>query len=112
MDADWPIEIDCRDAHLLRQGGEEFLFLDCREPDEWEIVRLEGTQLMPIREIQSRASELEPHRDWRIVVHCHHGGRSRRVVDWLRQSGFAKAQNLTGGIDAWAREIDPSLTRY
>jgi rhodanese-related sulfurtransferase len=112
MDAEMPVEIACRDVHALKQRGEDFLFVDCRDQSEWELVHLDGTQLIPIREIQARAAELEAHRERRIVVHCHHGGRSRRVVDWLRQNGFAKAQNLTGGIDAWASEIDATLVRY
>jgi rhodanese-related sulfurtransferase len=63
-------------------------------------------------EMAERVGELEPYRDWRIVVHCHHGGRSLRVANWLRGQGFANAQSLAGGIDAWAAEIDPTLPRY
>ncbi|HQU46751.1 MAG TPA: rhodanese-like domain-containing protein, partial [Pirellulales bacterium] len=59
-----------------------------------------------------RVSELEPHRGRAIVVHCHHGGRSLRVAQWLRQQGFAAAQSMSGGIDAWAAEIDPDVPRY
>jgi len=63
-------------------------------------------------EIQNRLAELETHRDDDIVIHCHHGGRSLRVANWLRQQGFSKAQSMAGGIDQWAVEIDPSLPRY
>jgi rhodanese-related sulfurtransferase len=45
-------------------------------------------------------------------VHCHHGGRSLRVVRWLREQGFSRAQSMAGGIDQWAVDIDPSLPRY
>ena len=62
--------------------------------------------------MMERAAELDPHKDDHIVVMCHHGGRSWEVTQWLRQRGFSRTQNLTGGIDAWAREIDPSLPRY
>jgi rhodanese-related sulfurtransferase len=55
---------------------------------------------------------LDPYRECEVVVHCHHGGRSMQVTRWLRQQGFAKAQSMAGGIDAWAAEIDTSLPRY
>lgn len=112
MEEQFPIEIEPRAVQTLQHSGEDFLLVDCRQPDEWEIVRLDGATLLPMQEIVARAGELEPHRSRRIVVHCHHGGRSRRVVEWLRQQGFDKAQNMTGGIDAWASDIDSSLARY
>ena len=59
-----------------------------------------------------RAAELEPHKNGEIVVHCHHGGRSLRVVNWLRQQGYAHAINMAGGIDQWSQVIDPSVPRY
>jgi rhodanese-related sulfurtransferase len=107
-----PIEIECRDVKAMLDRGEDFLFIDCRQADEWEIVRIAGTQLLPMHEIAQRAGELEPHREKPIVVHCHHGGRSLRVVHWLRQQGFDRARNLSGGIDRWATDIDASLPRY
>jgi rhodanese-related sulfurtransferase len=107
-----PLEIDCSSVKALRERGEEFLLLDCREQDEWEIARIEGATLIPMSQLMARREELEPHKSRRVVVHCHHGGRSRKVMQWLRQQGFAHAQNMTGGIDAWACEVDPSLTRY
>ena len=64
-----------------------------------------------MREIPARISELGP-KDTPIVVHCHHGGRSQRVMQFLRQQGFDQAQNMAGGIDAWSLEIDSSIPRY
>jgi rhodanese-related sulfurtransferase len=107
-----PIEIDCPSVQSLREGGGDFLLVDCREPDEWQLVRIAGATHIPMDQIVARREEFEPHRQKRIVVHCHHGGRSRKVVQWLRQQGFSQAQNMTGGIDAWACEVDPSLARY
>jgi rhodanese-related sulfurtransferase len=109
-DANLPIEIDCRTVQALRATGEDILLIDCREADEYARVRIEGAMLIPLREMPQRADELAPHR--RIVVHCHHGGRSLKAADWLRQNGFASAQSMAGGIDAWAIEIDPKLPRY
>ena len=112
MSAEVPLHIDCQSVKAMQDRGEDFLLLDCRQSDEWEIVRLPGGKLIPMHEIVARVGEIEPYRARSIVVHCHHGGRSLQVVNWLRNQGFAKAQNMHGGIDRWAIEIDPSLPRY
>jgi rhodanese-related sulfurtransferase len=105
-------EIDVQAVQALRAGGESFLLLDCREPDEQAIARIGGAVLIPMRTIPERLAELEPHRTARIVVHCHHGVRSLRVTRFLRERGFARAQSMTGGIEAWSLEIDPATPRY
>jgi rhodanese-related sulfurtransferase len=107
-----PIEIDCRAVKSLRDAGRDFLLVDCREPDEQALVRIDGATLLPMSQLQDRLGELAPHRSRRIVVHCHHGGRSLRVVEWLRSQGFDRTQSMTGGIHQWAVEIDPSLPQY
>ena len=107
-----PLELEVEDVQALRAAGTPFLLLDCREPDEHATASLPGALLIPMREIPERLSVLEPHRDGRIVVHCHHGGRSLRVTQFLRQRGFAQAQNMAGGIDAWSLRIDPGVPRY
>jgi rhodanese-related sulfurtransferase len=107
-----PIEIDPQAVKQLRDENEPFVLLDVRNPDEYAAAKIEGSTLIPMGELQARLGELEPHRDQRIVVHCHHGGRSLRVTNFLRQQGFNQVQNLTGGIDAWSLAIDPSVPRY
>ncbi len=107
-----PIETDCRTVRSWLDAGEDFLFVDCREPDEHAIVRIEEAALIPMSEFAERATELEPYRDKRIVISCHHGGRSLRVAMWLRNQGFMQAISMSGGIDRWAQEIDTSLPRY
>ncbi len=109
---DLPLELSVEDVQALRASGAPFLLLDCREPDEHSTASLPGALLIPMREISERLATLEPHRDGRIVVHCHHGGRSLRVTQFLRQRGFARTQNMAGGIDAWSLRIDPSVPRY
>lgn len=109
---DYPIEIDVHDVNQLMQSGEDFLFLDVRQPGEFETASLPGTVLIPLGELGSRLSELDAYRDSRIAVHCHHGGRSMRAVMGLRQQGFKGAQNMAGGIDAWSQVIDPQVPRY
>lgn len=107
-----PFEIDCRAVKQKLDAGDDLLLVDCREPDEHALVHLGPAMLLPMSELMVRVGELEPHRGREIVVHCHHGGRSLRVVHWLRQQGFDKAQSMSGGIDRWALDIDPSLPRY
>jgi rhodanese-related sulfurtransferase len=109
---DLPLEIDVREVRSLLASTQDFLLLDCREPREYELANLPRAKLIPMREIPARVAELEEFRNQRIVVHCHHGIRSLQVTHWLRQQGFGKVQNMAGGIDAWAVEIEPTLPRY
>ena len=107
-----PIEISVPEVAQLRAKGETFVFIDCREPDEAAICKIEGAELMPMSSLADRVGELAGHEGERIVVLCHKGGRSYRVANWLRQQGFAHAQSMAGGIDDWALEIEPSMARY
>ncbi len=107
-----PLEMDCRAVKAWLDSGTPFLFVDCREVDEYATSHIPGTTLIPMSALADRVSELEQHRDASIVVHCHHGGRSMRVTNWLRQQGFASVTNMSGGIDEWSQQIDPSVPRY
>src|SRR5579883_2705827 len=102
--------ITVQDLKKMRDEKKPHLLLDVREPDEYEICRIEGSKLIPLRELPSRLAELP--KDGEIVVHCHHGGRSAQAVQLLQQKGFAGAKNLAGGIDSWADQIDGSVARY
>ena len=93
----------------LDQGDPLFL-LDVREPHEYQLVHLQGSTLIPLKELGLRLQELNS--DQEMVVYCHHGGRSQSAVDFLKEKGFKKVKNLEGGIDAWAAQIDPQLPRY
>ena len=90
------------------------LLLDVREPAEWQAasVRPAGAELlqMPMHTLPARLSELDPDRP--VAVLCHHGGRSMQVAMFLAQHGFERVANVAGGIDAWSRQVDPSLPRY
>lgn len=112
MSQDLPIEVSVTDVHAICSSQEDFYFLDCRRVDEHQIARINGAELIPMDTLVARITELEPYRDKRIVIHCHHGGRSLRVAQWLRQQGFLAAQSMAGGIDAWALQIDPTIDRY
>jgi rhodanese-related sulfurtransferase len=112
MKDELPLEIDCRSVQANLARDEHYLLIDCREQDEWDLVHIDGARLIPMSALAARAAELEPYRDQPIAVHCHHGGRSLRVVNWLRGQGFTRAQSVAGGIDQWALDIDPNLLRY
>jgi len=105
---DTPLEVDVATAaQLLREGA---LLLDVREPHEVAHCRIAGSQVIPMRQIPESVGDLP--RDRLILVHCHHGGRSLRVTQFLRAQGLARVSNVAGGIEAWSLEIDPSLPRY
>jgi rhodanese-related sulfurtransferase len=108
----FPDEITVQMLHQMRSDRTPHVLLDVREPSEHATAHIEGSVLIPMGQIVNRVDELETFRDKRLVVHCHHGGRSARVTQWLRQNGFDRAQNLEGGIDAWSQQIDPNVPRY
>lgn len=105
-----PVEIDVLSVKKMLDGGEKFTLLDVREADEVQTAKIAGSTHIPMRDVPGRAGELA--KDGRIVVHCHHGGRSLRVTNFLRQQGFTQVQNLSGGIDAWSLQVDPTVPRY
>lgn len=107
-----PLEIDCRSVKAKLDQKADFLLLDCREKTEYDTVHIAEATLLPMSEMQTRIAELEAHKNKEIVVHCHHGGRSLRVTNWLRQQGYANVKSMAGGIDEWATAIDTSLPRY
>ena len=90
--------------------GEKLVLLDIREPEECAICQIDGSTWIPMRELPTRINELNPKDS--VVVYCHSGGRSTQVVRWLLNQGFRQAENLDGGIDAWAELIDPTMERY
>lgn len=86
------------------------VLIDVRESWEYEIAHLSGAVLIPLSEIPAKIGVLDPRQE--TVVMCHHGIRSYRTVRFLEQNGFSRVYNLRGGIDAWAREVDPRLPVY
>ncbi len=103
-------DIAVSDLRAWVDQGREIVILDVRTPQEFEIARLPGSILIPLQELPDRLAELDPAAT--IVAHCHHGMRSARAVNLLREVGFARTKNLAGGIDAWSLSVDPSVPRY
>ena len=86
------------------------VLLDVREPWEYEKARIDGSQLVPMREVPARVGEIDEGKE--VVAICHHGGRSMQVAMFLEKQGFNSVHNLVGGIDAWSRTVDPSVPTY
>jgi len=86
------------------------LILDVREPWEHDVCRIADSRLLPMQEIPARWNELPRDRD--IVVMCHHGMRSLQVANYLQNAGLSRVYNLSGGIAAWADQVEPAMPRY
>ena len=110
--AELPIEIDVQQVKDLLDKQVDFLFLDCREPDEHQFCRVEQAQLIPLRQIPGKKQVFLEQAEQRVVVMCHHGVRSMNAAQWLRANGITNVQSMAGGIEEWSLRIDPSVPRY
>jgi rhodanese-related sulfurtransferase len=90
--------------------GERVRLIDVREPQEFELARVDGAELLPMSRFEEWAGALDPAEE--IVVMCHHGIRSGHVCAVLARAGFTRVSNLAGGIDRWSAEVDPGVPRY
>ncbi len=104
------MEISPKDLKARLDKHEPVVLLDVRDDWETKLARLENAIHIPTEEIELRAGELDPNEE--TVVYCHHGVRSAAVAGYLRQLGFAKVANLSGGLDEWARTVDRGMRRY
>lgn len=105
-------ELSVQALHAARATGQaaDWQIVDVREPWEHAICVLQDAMLMPMAELPRRVRELDPQRP--VVAVCHHGVRSFQVALWLERQGFTDVANLTGGMDAWARDVDPGMASY
>ncbi len=102
--------ITVEDLKSRKDRGEELTLVDVREPHEWAISDLPESVKIPLASLPHRLDELP--RDGEIVVYCRTGGRSGNAVQFLRQRGYGKVFNLSGGINRWADQIDPTMAKY
>ena len=111
--ADASADEDAVTVEILKarlDAADGVFLLDVREPQEFEICRIPDSMLIPLGDLPKRLTELEGRAD--MIVHCKSGARSAKAVKLLREAGFSKAKNLTGGIFAWIDRIDPTLPKY
>jgi rhodanese-related sulfurtransferase len=104
------IEIEPRQVQNMLSRGDDFLLVDVREPWEHDMVRIEGSLLVPLREIPGVVSRLSGAA--LIVLYCHHGIRSLDAAAWLRSQGIAGAHSMAGGIERWSAEVDSKVPHY
>lgn len=102
-----PVELA---AWLADEARGKPVLLDVREPREYEVCHIEGSQLIPMATVPARLGEID--REAEIVVICHHGARSARVGMFLEAQGYSRVINLAGGVAEWAAQVDPAMPRY
>lgn len=105
-----PMEITADELKGRLDRGEGVTLVDVREHYEHRIVHFSGSVLIPMGEVMARQQELDP--DQELIIYCHHGIRSIKVAAYLRHEGFEKARSLRGGIDEWAKRIEPGMATY
>jgi adenylyltransferase/sulfurtransferase len=105
-----PLGITAPELEGLLSDGSPLSLIDVREQWEADIAAIDGSRLLPMQQIIEAIDTID--RSIPLVLYCHHGSRSNSVAEYLRENGFPGAQSLVGGIDAWARDIDPTLRTY
>jgi adenylyltransferase/sulfurtransferase len=109
-DSRTPDDISVQDLQAMFERGDTFRLIDVREPHEWEIVHIEGAELIPLGDLPARLHELDSTQHY--VMQCRSGKRSATAVQLLKTAGITRVKNLAGGVLAWAEEIDDSLPIY
>ena len=103
-------DIEVTEVKAKQDAKHPFVLVDVREPHEYQICKIPGSQLIPLGDLPKRVNELNLTDE--IVVHCKSGGRSAKAVDFLKQAGFKNVRNMKGGILAWSDKVDPSVPKY
>ncbi len=106
------LEIDAHAAQTLLGADAPPRLIDCREPDEFAICKIDGAELIPLSTFAETFREKLSDLAQPIVIYCHHGMRSLRAAEFLASSGYSNVRSLRGGIDGWSEQIDPAVPRY
>lgn len=108
---DW--EVTPRQVKAMLDGDEDFVLIDCRREVEFELVRIEGAQLHVLQKVRDELPDIvDDYAEKKVVVYCHHGARSMQMTAILRDAGVKDTWSMAGGIDLWAIDIQPGMTRY
>jgi rhodanese-related sulfurtransferase len=108
-----PLEITVEETRdLLAARPDDTALIDVREPFENQTARIEGAGFIPMRQIPENLGSPSLPREKHLLIHCHHGGRSLRVTEYLRAQGYPRVTNVAGGIHAWSQRIDASIPTY
>ena len=103
-------DITVEELKQMLDRKDDFLLVDVRNPDEFAVCKITGSKKLPLPKFPDQFNELP--KDKLVVLHCHHGGRSMRALQFLRAQGYTKLKNVAGGISAWAERIDTNLPQY
>ena len=104
-----PDGISVEQVNQMLDRKEDFVFVDVRDPNECQICAIKGTVNLPLTKLSQRFKELP--KDKLIVLHCQHGHRSMRALQFLRSQGYPKLKTLVGGITVWAERIEPAMPK-
>ncbi len=102
-------QISARELQALRDSGAVFELVDVRTEHERAIARIDGSRLL---DQAYHDALLALDHETPLVFQCHHGMRSQAAAEYFREQGFRNLTNLAGGIEAWSRDVDPSVPRY
>ena len=109
QELDSKMTVSPKEVHGWMTAGEDFTFIDCRQPDEWQRARIEGSELL---DYSNAEKYMGLPKDRRIVFTCHTGTRSLDVASYFVGHGFTQVYSMRGGIDAWSQDVDTSVPRY
>jgi adenylyltransferase/sulfurtransferase len=104
------LEISATELKARLDNKDDFILIDVREPDEYDIAKIEGSILIPLSDWEAGIEKIDKNAD--IVVHCKMGGRSANAQEWMLENGYTKVLNMTGGITAWSNDVDSSIPVY
>ncbi|CAA9393079.1 MAG: Molybdopterin-synthase adenylyltransferase [uncultured Phycisphaerae bacterium] len=107
---DW--EVTPRDVKAMQDRGDEFVFIDCRLPNEAAITAIPGAKLIPLQQLAQRFDEIKDRYQEKVVVHCRSGARSLQFAQALRQAGFKDVKSMAGGILLWNKDVNPGGPQY
>jgi adenylyltransferase/sulfurtransferase len=105
-------EITPLELKVMMDEKQDFLLLDVREPNEYDIAHIQGSLLLPLSQLPQRFHELDKYKDKNIAVHCKSGVRSQKAIHFLKQQGFDHLTNVAGGILGWSDQVDSSVAKY
>ncbi len=108
-----PLEISVQETQrLLAADGADLRLIDVRDPEEYAHCKLPGAELISLSVLPAEAAAKLPDKAADIILYCHHGMRSARAAEFLRQLGYTNARSMAGGIERWSTEIDSTVPRY
>ncbi len=106
------LEITPRQVNSMLEAGEDFLLIDCRLKEEWNITHIDQAKLIPLQEIPQHLEEIAPFEQKPIIVHCRSGARSLKATHYLKSQGFENVRSMAGGILLYNRDLRPDAAQY